>query len=281
MKMSMTAALLTFLSVAQLAASHASLRRAAPAPASSPLGNPALGIVQGGAAGPDDYFGKAWTGENTGDRARGAGGCVGFRRTLQCNPSGVRDPTQDKSCEAVVNADESGFCECGGFAQFAAVDCEHRPFTCEVMCLKYAVVAGKQAVFRNVPLSPAQAQSTLDQVMWQNQTDLEAMKIMMDKMSASMDRAMLRTNQEANIARASMKKYLDMMKEAHDKDAAAAAAEIAHHKEIVKYGPWKLIWENGNKMIEAGKGIQSKVLDVLPFDPVQAQRQAATNGDIR
>jgi len=284
MKISIIAFLFTFLGLVHLAVSHLQLRRSArahipvvssaPAPAST---HPAAGIVDGESGGPGsgDYFTNAWTGENTGDKMRGTGACTAWRRTLQCNPSGPRDPTQDKGCQQVVTADESGFCECGDFVQFATVDCEHRPFTCEVMCLKFAVISGKQAVYRNQNLSPIQAKTLLDQVMWKNQTDLEAMKMMMTDVTGFMDRALQYTNETALTAQASMKKFLEMMKEARVKDGDAAAAEMAKYRQMIADKPWMGIYANGQKMIDAGRGIQGKVLEVLPFDPLSASKEQA------
>merc|ERR1719162_1805345 len=62
----------------------------AAAPADGFTGDPALAIVAGSGGG--DYYTQAWTGENAGDTKRGTGGCTGWRSTLQCNPSGPRDP---------------------------------------------------------------------------------------------------------------------------------------------------------------------------------------------
>merc|ERR1719183_3399641 len=157
------------------------------------VGDPALATVSG--AGTADYFTKAWTGENAADPKRGSGGCTAWRRTLQCNPSGTRDPLKDKGCDEVIKADESGFCECGEYAQFAAVDCNHRPFTCESMCVKFAVLTGKPAVYRNQQLNPMQAKIVLDNVMWANQTDLEAMRMMEKELKEYMGRAIQYTTE--------------------------------------------------------------------------------------
>lgn len=242
---------------------------AAPAPAVAKFtGDPALAIVSG--TGGDDYYTKAWTGENAGDTLRGAGGCTAFRRTLQCNPSGPRDPKQDKGCQQVVDAHESGFCECGGYAQFAAVDCKHRPFTCEVMCVKFAVVTGKNAIYRNQVYTPAQAKPLLDRVMWGNQTDMEAMRMKSKELEDYMTRALQYTSDTGDQAKASMAKFLDMMKIAREKDAAQAAGEMDRYRQMIKDKPWLKIYENGGKLIAAGQGIQAKVRQVLPFDPLTA-----------
>lgn len=271
MKMPMTAALLVILGFMSPAVSHLLLRRSAsqqlvaqPASAST---DPIVGLVDGG-----DYYTKAWTGENAGDRTRGTGSCTAFRRTLQCNPSGIRSPSEDKGCQGVVNADESGFCECGDNAQFAAVDCNHRPFTCEVMCLKFAVVTGKSAVYRGQNLTPAAARDLLHKVMWGDQTDLEAMRMMVTNVTDFMDRAMKHNTAASNKAKESIKTYLDMMKSAQSIDAAAAAAELAKYRAMVKDSPWLGIYKNGGIMIKAGRGIQDQVRKALPFDPVQATK---------
>jgi len=245
----------------------------APAPSAAAdtfTGDPALAIVAGSSGG--DYYTQAWTGENTGDTKRGTGGCTAFRKTLQCNPSGPRDPKKDKGCQQVVDADESGFCECGDYAQFAAVDCDHRPFTCEVMCVKFAVVTGKEAFYRNQRLSPVEAKTLLDKVMWANQTDLEAMRMMSMEVQAFMDRALQHTTDTSNLAKASMKKFLDMMKVAREHDADAAAKELENYRNMVNDHPWMKIYEQGGKMIEAGRGMQAKVREILPFDPLTASQ---------
>lgn len=272
MKMSLNALLFLILGLIRPAASHSLLRRTAAAPAAAAAGDafsndPALAIVASSGGG--DFYTKAWTGENAGDTKRGTGACTAFRRTLKCDPSGPRDPKQDKGCQQVVNAEESGYCECGDFAQFAAVDCDHRPFTCEVMCVKFAVVTGKQAFYRNQQLSPVQAKALLDSVMWANQTDLNAMRMMATDIQEFMTRALQYTTDSSNQAKESMKKFLDMMREAREHDAAKAAAEMQAYRDAVANHPWVGIYENGGKMIEAGKAIQAKVADVLPFDPVQ------------
>jgi len=284
MKISIIAFLFTFSGLVRVAVSHLLLRRSArahiPVVSLTPTPSythPAIGIVDDGSdgRGSGNYFTNAWTGENTGDTMRGNGACTAWRRTLQCNPSGPRDPTQDKGCQQVVTAEESGFCECGDFVQFATVDCEHRPFTCEVMCLKFAVISGKQAVYRNQNLSPIQAKTLLDQVMWKNQTDLEAMKMMMTDVTGFMDRALQYTNETAATAKSSMKKFLEMMKEARIKDADAASKEMERYRQMIKDKPWIGIYANGQKMIDAGRGIQGKVLEVLPFDPLVASKEQA------
>lgn len=293
MKMSLNALLLVLSGLSCPAASSSLLRRRASTDATQPAGlvaaapapslvgsdprfvnDPALGVVASSGGG--DFFTKAWTGENAGDAKRGTGSCTAFRRTLKCDPSGIRDPKQDKGCAVVVKAGESGFCECGDYAQYAAVDCEHRPFTCEVMCLKFAVVTGKPAVFRNMPMTPEQAKGLLSTMMWANQTDLEAMRMMNQEVQDFTARALKYNTESADKARSSMEKFMAMMKVAREGDAAKAAAELAAYRNAVKNKPWLSIYNNGGEMIKAGRAIQAKVLDVLPFDPASNNAVAAT-----
>lgn len=239
-------------------------------------GDPALAIVA--SAGGGDYYTKAWTGENVGDSTRGDGTCTAWRSTLKCNPSGIRDPEKDKGCTEVIGAYESGFCECGNYAQFAAVDCHHRPFTCEVMCLKFAVIMGKPATYRGTTLSHPAAKQLLDKVMWANQTDLEAMRAMSAEVKAFMTDALQKTNQKAALARESMEKFMTMMRAAREKDANAAAQEMENYRQMLKDKPWLKIWKSGQKMIDAGQAIQEKVRETLPFDPVEHKDKAKGGG---
>merc|ERR550514_1809738 len=62
--------------------------------------------------------------------------CVKWRKTLNCNPSGPRDPVQDKDCTVTIPGTEAGFCECEGYVHTAASPCGHGPINCEVECGK-------------------------------------------------------------------------------------------------------------------------------------------------
>merc|ERR1719453_1706281 len=43
--------------------------------------------------------------------------CVKWRKTLNCDPTGPRDMMDDKDCNVVVGALESGYCECMDYLQ--------------------------------------------------------------------------------------------------------------------------------------------------------------------
>merc|ERR1719473_115439 len=62
--------------------------------------------------------------------------CVKWRKTLNCSPSGPRDPMSDKDCSASIMSTEAGFCECEGFVHAQSVGCNHPEFTCAAECGK-------------------------------------------------------------------------------------------------------------------------------------------------
>merc|ERR1719161_1096184 len=62
--------------------------------------------------------------------------CMRWRKTLNCAPSGPRDPLGDKDCSVTITGTESGFCECEGYVHVAAVPCGHRPINCDMECEK-------------------------------------------------------------------------------------------------------------------------------------------------
>ena len=51
-------------------------------------------------------------------------------------PTGPRDQLQDLACDATIDADVSGFCECESMQLTKAVGCGHTPFTCAEECGK-------------------------------------------------------------------------------------------------------------------------------------------------
>jgi len=280
MKRTVAVSLLMAAAVIPPAAPHL-LRTQQPATAA---GDPALGgfLKEGG-----DYYTEAFSGENVGDPVRGTGECTAWRRTLNCNPSGPRDPTKDKVCTDVVSSDESGFCECGGFAQFATVDCNHRPFTCETMCLKYAVITGKPAMVRTnsqnlgakVAMDPLQAQQYLAQTMY-GQQDMKVMERMGHDVEEYMDGALKSAKSNANMATDSMEKFLGKLHSAGAQDAAAAAkhkssAEYLENKrwmEEAKRSPSTAMQGTGEDLIKIGKALQAEVNEAIPFgtgDPSQ------------
>lgn len=236
-------------------------------------GDPGLAIASG--EGGRDYFTKRYTSENVADPKRGTGGCTAWRATLLCNPSGVRDTLNDKSCDQVIGADQSGFCECGAYAQFAAVGCSHRPFTCETMCLKFALISHKQAYYKGQALTPEQADSTIKYLMWANQTDLESMRIMTNELVRYMNRAMQYTTESGRMAKESLHKFQEMMKTVRQKDATKAKEEMDRYRQQLAESPWLNIWRAGQDMVKAGRGIQATVKDTLPFEPQKVARLKA------
>lgn len=265
MKRTFAVSLFVVLGVIWPAASHL-LRKGSSAPAPAAAVDAEVGAVLSGGG---DFYTKAFTGESVGDPTRGSGSCTAWRRTLGCNPSGPRDVKKDKKCNEVITSDESGFCECGDFAQFATVDCNHRPFTCEVMCLKFAVVTNKHAFFRGKELTHQDAESLLKSVMYGGQQDLEAMKTMGKDVQIHMDRSLETAKRSAKVAKDSMEKFFGSMKKDRAKDVASAQAAMQSYKDLVNQHPFKVMDETGAELIKIGKELQATVNEVLPIDASQ------------
>lgn len=70
--------------------------------------------------------------------------CMAWRQTGGCSPTGLLEPSADKSCKAVIVSGNSGFCQCAvagsrgasGWAPATAAEsqCDHGPFTCADKC---------------------------------------------------------------------------------------------------------------------------------------------------
>jgi|EP00945_MAST-04E_sp_MAST-4E-sp1_P002270 hypothetical protein len=63
-------------------------------------------------------------------------GCVGWRATGDCDPSGPRVPAMDLGCGRQIPKGQniSGYCECEGGRRVMQVNCEHTAFSCEAAC---------------------------------------------------------------------------------------------------------------------------------------------------
>ena len=62
-------------------------------------------------------------------------GCLSWRQTGGCSPTGARQPNTDKSCSVVIPKGQSGFCECAGGVKAGGVDCKATSaFTCAEVC---------------------------------------------------------------------------------------------------------------------------------------------------
>ena len=71
--------------------------------------------------------------------------CVAWRQTAGCDPSGTRQPANDKTCGQWVDGTNSGFCECANGRKTSVVGCGYPGFTCADMC---AFRNGKEIVSR-------------------------------------------------------------------------------------------------------------------------------------
>ena len=71
----------------------------------------------------------------TADAADGAViGCVSWRQTGGCSPTGPREPDADQSCAAVIHSGASGYCECESGRRVQESDCDHETFRCDNAC---------------------------------------------------------------------------------------------------------------------------------------------------
>ena len=62
-------------------------------------------------------------------------GCVGWRQTGGCEPTGERESDFDKGCDEPVPEGASGYCECDDGSRVAESTCEHQPFSCKDECM--------------------------------------------------------------------------------------------------------------------------------------------------
>ena len=60
--------------------------------------------------------------------------CKAWRQTGGCNPNGPREKAGDLGCEAKIDGQRSGFCECSGGRRAGMVGCGHEEFTCAEVC---------------------------------------------------------------------------------------------------------------------------------------------------
>eukprot|EP00051_Salpingoeca_urceolata_P029398 m.489802 g.489802 ORF g.489802 m.489802 type:complete len:643 (-) comp27125_c0_seq1:107-2035(-) len=71
-------------------------------------------------------------------------GCVMWRQTGGCSPTGPREDKADLPCDATVPGGASGYCECDGGRRVRESTCEHEPFSCAHECLLGNCVGWRQ-----------------------------------------------------------------------------------------------------------------------------------------
>jgi len=205
--------------------------------------------------------------------------CVGWKKTLNCDPSGPRDSANDKDCAKTVSSEESGWCECGDFTKlndtaFGAVPCTHPPFTCDAMCLKFAVVSGMSIEYQGATLSSEEANKTLGGIQ-DNPFDLDLVKKyqhpppipqQMKEFSEKAAEKLTAHNEEVNKkAEVAQKEVEEVMKQ------NSRAWEDVHIMANNLRNPggqpvWKALANSARQMQRAGKKIQDTVKNVLPWD---------------
>lgn len=209
--------------------------------------------------------------------------CVGFKKTLKCDPSGPREPLKDKDCATVVTSEESGYCECGDYkklnttsVQFAAVACTHPPFRCDEMCLKLSEISGVSIEYKGATLDPAGAKAALAKTQ-KNPFDIGPLKQAVNpppmpaavvayvkKASADLEKHNTATMKHAEAAQ---KAVDDLMKQ---NSRAWADVDIMKKNLMFPGGEpvWKTLGAAARKMTEAGQKIQATVKKVIPWDPL-------------
>jgi len=205
--------------------------------------------------------------------------CVGFKKTLQCDPSGPRDITNDHDCAYTVSSEESGFCECGDFEKipnnvFAAVKCIHPPFTCDVMCLKFAVISGKSIEYQGATLTPEEANKTLAGEQ-ENPYELgvakkaedpppigAAVKAFAKQKAEELEKLTKDVNTKAEKANAEVEEMMKQNSRAwEDLHNTAKALRFPGGEPV-----WKGLANAAKEMTKSGQKIQKVVKDVLPWD---------------
>jgi hypothetical protein len=60
--------------------------------------------------------------------------CLSWRQTAGCTPFGAHEAAHDRSCDTLVPAGISGYCECGGAYKGPGLTCDHPPLRCRDAC---------------------------------------------------------------------------------------------------------------------------------------------------
>jgi len=217
-----------------------------------------------------DYYTHKIQSENAGDMKRGDGSCKSWRRTLECDPSGARDPHADKACDVVIGATESGYCECGGYAQFAAVGCSHRPFTCETMCLKFAVVTGKPVLDEQGRLTQTvpMAAAALGPKMMAEQ-DLKVMEVMNKEAAELFDKARASSDASSKKAKDSLDKYHTVLNKAQLDDAVAGQKYMQGYADLRALGGSRGLGQVSGEYGRIGKRLQEIAAGIFPLQPAK------------
>lgn len=202
---------------------------------------------------------------------------------MNCDPSGPRDEKNDKDCATTVSSELSGWCECGDFetlnyaqnsSQFGAVPCTHPPFTCEAMCLKFAVLSGMSIEYKGATLSSSKANETLAGLQ-DNPFEVDLAKKMQHPppIPASMKEFADKAAKELAAHTADVQKKAEVASQAVEQlmKQNSRAWEDVHIVATNLRNPggepvWKALATQARNMQAAGKKIQGTVKEVLPWN---------------
>lgn len=168
--------------------------------------------------------------------------CVKWRKTLNCNPSGPRDPVQDKDCTVTIAGTESGFCECEGYVHTAASPCGHGPLNCEVECGKVTKLVREVFGASYTPNAPVGGNTAFAK----GADPYERARLYGDK-------AVTSVNEAVGAARQGMQAAKDMM------------------ARMMSLKPWHEIAKSGAQAEEAGKKAQEMAKMARPFIYAQSK----------
>lgn len=163
-------------------------------------------------------------------------GCIGWRMTAGCTPSGPRDQVNDLTCADTIGPAMSGFCECEGYIFTAAVPCGHAPHTCMAECARITPTKRETYGAIDKPRMDA-AQAKIDEAI-----------------ASPYEMARMKGNQAVTAVNQAV-------------DASRKAVDAARNMmgKIVNADPWKELDQAGRQAQEAGVKVQEMARLARPF----------------
>lgn len=170
-------------------------------------------------------------------------GCIGWRMTAGCTPSGPRNQVADLTCADTIGQAMSGFCECEGYIFTAAVPCGHAPHTCMAECARVTPTTRETYGAIDKPRMDA-AQAKIDEAV-----------------ASPYEMARMKGNQAVTAVNQAV-------------DASRKAVDAARNMmgKIVNADPWKELDKAGREAQEAGVKVQEMARLARPFIYLQDKK---------